>query len=224
MSMEEYNKHSILGPLAGHPTSISAIAGQEAYRRNNETPVMHPSSDVPMNLGGVVILLLILAAVGAIALAAVFLLPEKFAAIPAIIAFACVLAMGILSLHAGVEACKIAAGKILGLVFSRSWGWIFGATLIAFIFAETYIYAILPASAWMVALSVAALGIAAKYFRQMRTACAALAVWFVTYTLVVSYIFGTQPVLALLIGAGVAAAVFLGTRLWQARRKEKQAV
>lgn len=219
MSLEEYNKHSILGPLAGPATTVSSIAGQEAYRRNHETTVLHPASSTPLNVGGAFLIVAILAAVGACAAGAAFVLPETLAAIAAIIAAGCFIAAVIIALHAGAEACKIAAAAALGVIFSRSWGWIIGGTLSAYIFAEIYIYAIIPAEAWMVAACAALLGVAAKYMRKLRIASAAAAIGFATYTLAVSYLFGKQPMIAALIGVGATVLIFTAAQLWQARRK-----
>lgn len=219
MSLEEYNKHSILGPLAGPATTVSSIAGQEAYRRNHETTVLHPTSSTPLNVGGAFLIVAILATVGACAAGAAFVLPETLAAIAALIAAGCFIAAVIIALHAGAEACKIAAATVFGVIFSRSWGWIIGGTLSAYIFAETYIYAIIPAEAWMVASCAALLGITAKYVQKMRIACTTIAIGFVTYTLTVSYIFGQQPMIAAMIGAGVTVLIFTVAQLWQARRK-----
>lgn len=36
MSLDEYNRHSTLGPIAGPATTAAASAGQEAYRNRTE--------------------------------------------------------------------------------------------------------------------------------------------------------------------------------------------
>ncbi len=47
MSLDEYNKHATLGPLAGPATSAAASAGQAAYEAANARPTYHaaPSGD-----------------------------------------------------------------------------------------------------------------------------------------------------------------------------------
>ena len=41
MSLDEYNKHATLGPLAGPATSAAASAGQAAYETANARPTYH---------------------------------------------------------------------------------------------------------------------------------------------------------------------------------------
>ncbi|WP_334129778.1 hypothetical protein [Sneathiella sp.] len=41
MSLDEYNKHATLGPMAGPATSAAASAGQSAYEAANARPTYH---------------------------------------------------------------------------------------------------------------------------------------------------------------------------------------
>jgi hypothetical protein len=49
MSLNEYNHHATLGPLAGPATTAASMAGQEAFKRAHEPPPPPTGDGAPLS-------------------------------------------------------------------------------------------------------------------------------------------------------------------------------
>lgn len=223
MSLNEYNKHSMLGPLAGPATTAASIAGQEAYKQAHEQPVYAGGNDKPLTVSGVMWTLAALASVAAIGAAGAFLLPESLATIAGFVALMAVIGFVIVGIFSGIEAVKFAIGWMTSSAVEHGWWRIVAVALAAFVFAAFYSLAFDAVEAWMVALFAAALAIAARLVPGLRPVCAAIGSGIVAYILAASHLFERYSLSAVLIGALAAAAIFGAGYAWQTARRRKPA-
>lgn len=224
MSLDEYNRHSILGPVAGPATTVSAIAGQAAYEQAHGQPAVASGSNEPLTITGTMRTLAALVVAGAAGTAGAFLLPETPATIAGFIALMSGIGIVIVSIFAGTEAVKFAIGWTFSSAIEHRWWWVVAAALAAFVFAAFHEYAFGPFDAWMVALFAAALALAGRFVPALRPASAALGAGVVAYILTASHIFEQHSFLALLIAAATAAVIFGVGYAAQASRRRKSAL
>lgn len=208
MSLNEYNKHSMLGPLAGPATTVASIAGQEAYKQAHEQPVYAGGNDKPLTVSGAMWTLAALALVAAIGAAGAFLLPESLATIAGFVALMAVIGFVIVSIFSGIEAVKFAIGWVTSSAVEHGWWRIVAVALAAFVFAALHADTLGPVADWMVALGAGALALAARLAPALRAICAALGAGAVTHILAASYAFEGSTVMALIAGVLVAAAIY----------------
>lgn len=208
MSMNEYNKHSILGPFAGRATTVAAIAGQEAYKRAHEQPVYVTGSGKKMTVRGALWTLAAFVAVSALGTAGAFLLPEKLASISGYIALLGIIGLTLIGIAVTIEAVKRSAAWVMSSAIEQGWWRIVAVTFAALVFASIYADAIAPVEGWMAALGALTLALAARLVPPLRSACAALGAGTVTYILAASYAFEGSTVMALIAGASIAAVVY----------------
>lgn len=208
MSLNEYNKHAMLGPFAGAATTVASIAGQEAYRQAHERPVYVSGSGKTLTVSGALWALAAFVAVSVLGTAGAFLLPENLAIISGFAAFMAVIGLTILGIAAGVEVVKRTAGWVVSSAVEHGWWKIVAIALAAFVFAAIYSDTLGPVAEWMVALFAGALALAALLVPALRTACAALGAGAVTYILTASYAFEGSAVMALIAGVLVAATIY----------------
>ncbi len=223
MSLNEYNKHSMLGPLAGPATTAASIAGQEAYKQAHEQPVYVGGNGKPLTVGGALWTLAALVVVAAAGVAGAFLLPENLATIAGFIALMAVIGVVIISIHSGIEAVKLALGWAASSAVEHGWWRIVAVALAAFVFAAFYSFAFDAVEAWMVALFAAALAITARLVPGLRPVCAAIGSGIVAYILAASHLFERYSLSAVLIGALAAAVIFGAGYAWRTARRLKPA-
>ena len=220
MSLNEYNKHSIMGPFAGPATSISAIAGQEAYKRAHEQPTYVSSgNEKPLTISGTLLMLAAFAIGAALGIAGVFILPESMSGIAGFIALLCLIAIAIICVFAGTEAVKFAVNWLFASAIEDQWWWIGGVALAAFIFAAVYSFVLEPAETWMVILFATALAFAGRFVSRLRSACAALGTGVVVYAVAAEHFFTRYGFLAISSGLIAAALVFGLGYGWKALRR-----
>jgi hypothetical protein len=138
MSLDEYNRHSILGSFAGPATTVSSIAGQDAYRRNNETPVYTAHDGDTTDYKPVLKTFAALIIVGSVCGGASFILPEALAMLTMGIAGLCALGIFILSLHIGFGLATLGATWAIKQFFNNGWWWVLGLPFTAFMATSIY--------------------------------------------------------------------------------------
>lgn len=180
MSLDEFNKHSTLGPMAGPATTPAASAGQDMHRQLNDIPAMDNSGIVPVGTTTQVFLVLSVIFLGS--LAALLTQPSSiFIVMLAVISGAI---LGIYTVGKGLEAC-LAGGKALVRSPSmRSWLWVAGAAVFGGVFAGMHWFALGPFTPVQAALYALTLAVIAKLVPPFRPACAALAALPVAYVFI----------------------------------------
>lgn len=217
MSLDEYNRHSTLGPMAGPATSPAASAGQAAWQRANEPPrpAQAGPATAPATVAASLGLLGALAAIFAVSLVCAFLLPGTLGSAAILAAVASGPVFVILGIPVGIEASKSGLAWLLEGLREHGPFWSIGAALAAYGFASVYWYVFRPVPAWLVALLAACLALAARATPGLRPFAAGMAAAVVTYVLVASAVTGRHGLEALGI-ALAASAVTAG--VWQAGR------
>lgn len=218
MSIDEYNRHSTLGPMAGPVTSASAMAGQAAYQRDHE-PRTGGEAAPPPSLRASLGILAFFGVICALAAGAAYALPDEstLAKIAAYAAGLSALAFVIMALFLSIEAAKFAAGWIV-LIGLRYFGWSMAAALVGFVFAEFHDYAFEPFPTWTAALGAGVLAAVGQAVRALRPIAIALAAGAAGYVLIASHLFNRHSVSALALGLALAVITFLLARALRARR------
>ncbi len=225
MSLNDYNRHATLGPMAGPATSAAAAAGQAAYQRAHERPRESGAGGGNAEMPGLRASLLMLALFGGIFVASVamglFVLPET--GIAATIAAGAALLSGlgfvIFGVIVGIEAVKHALAWLIFGGAEIGLGWALGAAVVAFVFAAIHFYALGPLSEWMVALIAAALTLVARWVRVLRPLAAAVATGAVAYVLIASHVYEHHSLTAALIAGAAGLVVLAAGHAAQARRR-----
>ncbi len=222
MSIDEYNRHSTLGPMAGPATTAAAMAGQAAYQRNQQ-PQMAGQAAPPPSLRASLGILAFLGVLCASAVGAVYLLPDgsTVATLAGYAAMVSALALVIMAAFLAIEAAKFAVGVIL-LVVLQFGVWIGLAAVGGFFFAEIHAYAFEPYPTWTVALFAGALAALAQAVPALRPVATAVAVGAASYVLVASHLFNRHSATAMAASAGVALVAFVLARAWRRRRAKRE--
>jgi hypothetical protein len=223
MSLDEYNRHATLGPLAGPATSASAAAGQDAYQRTHPQPGV-TGTDAPAPTPRALLgMLLLFAVVFLISLAGFVLLPKD--SLPAIFLAPVMavsgLAFAIAGLFLAIEAVKFCIGWLVVAALELRLFRIAALALVGFVLAEVHWYTIEPIASWMVALGVAALALIARFASRLRPWIFALGMGATAYVLTASHVYERHSLAAMAI-AGAAAALSGGAFALLARRRRKR--
>ncbi len=222
MSLDEYNRHSTLGPMAGPATSASAMAGQAAWQRNNQPPAQAGAAVPRPTVQASLAMLGTFAVAFAASLACAFVLPGSLATVASFAALVSGLGLVILGIHLGIEGAKSGLGWLLESAVEHGWGWGVGAGFVAFVFADLHWYAFGFFPAWMVAIVAACLALAARAAPALRPAAAAIGVGVVSYVLVASHAVGRHSLVALAVALAAAAAIAGAWQAWRTLRARKR--
>ncbi len=225
MSLDEYNRHAMLGPLAGPATTASSIAGRAAYDRTHQNVIRTdgaPAPEFSLTASLKVLIFMVLLA-GASALAVV-LLPEKstWAAVVGFVAMTAGIGVVILLLFVGIELLKhLAAFILIGAGWLGLW-WAAGAAAVAWVFAEVHELAFFPVPSWVAASVAAALVVAGRFVPALRLAAVATAAGVIAYAIGAEYVFESRLTAAGLTGLPAAAVVAAGGWAWRQWRHRRR--
>jgi hypothetical protein len=221
MSLDEYNRHATLGPMAGPATTAAGMAGQQAFQRNNERPAASGPAAPPPSLKALLGALLLFAAVCGAAVAGVAALPEdgSAATVLAWVAALSAAAFALTAIFAGIEALKVGLAWLLAAAGRFGLWRAAVAALVVFVLADTHWYAIEPFNAAQAAGAAAVMASIARFQPVLGPLMLGVGVGVTVYVVAAVHVFGHFGADAALAAAASAVLVGGAHALLRARRR-----